>query len=240
MYTIGIYESLKTLPHNRHYVDRYFKFINSCVDANPLNLSYVEVHHIMPKSLFPQFANLNDYSINSAKLTGRQHFIAHWMLAKAYGGKMWSAFWMMCNSKDRTPVSSKVYEEARTSHSQYLKDLYANNPELKASMAHFGTDNGFFGKKHSEETLSKMRGREVSPETRAKIAAARAGTTQSAETIRNRVEQNTGKKRSPEQIQRMSECTTGIPKAKVPCVHCGTMASQGNITRWHNDNCKSK
>lgn len=241
MHTVDIYESLKTLPHNLHYVDRYFKFIRACMSQQ--NLGYVEHHHILPKSMFPQFSDLGEHVFNSARLTGRQHFIAHWMLAKAYGGKMWSAFWMMCNRVDQKVISSKVYEVTKKQHSathgQYLKDLYANNPELKLTMSHVGERNGFFGKKHTEETLAKLRGRIVSKETREKISASRTGVTQSEETIKKRVVKTTGKKRSPEQIKHMSACLVGIPKAKVACIHCGAMASQGNITRWHNDNCKS-
>lgn len=242
MHSVDIYESLKTLPHNSHYVDRYFKFINACTSQQ--NLGYVEQHHILPKSMFPQFSDLSDHTFNSARLTGRQHFIAHWMLAKAYGGKMWSAFWMMCNRVSQKGISSKVYEVTKQQHSathgQYLKELYANNPELKLSMSHVGERNGFFGKTHSEETRAKLRGRVVSKETREKISESRTGATQSEETIKKRVAKTTGQTRSPEQIAHMSKQLQGIPKTKVPCEHCGFMSSQGNITRWHNDNCKQK
>jgi hypothetical protein len=95
---------------SKHHLKRYNKFIESLKDQNIDG--YSEKHHIIPRSM----GGTNDKD-NLIQLTARQHFIAHWMLWKAYGGKMMHAFHMMLhgrgkNSKQKryTKVNSKTYE----------------------------------------------------------------------------------------------------------------------------------
>ncbi len=74
---------------------------------NPLSKGiYTEKHHIIPKSL----GGSNNKS-NIVALSAREHFIAHWLLAKIYGGKMWTAFFLMCrsNSCSAKGISAKSY-----------------------------------------------------------------------------------------------------------------------------------
>lgn len=49
---------------------------------------------------------------------------------------------------------------------------------------------------------------------------------------------NKGKPMSDEQKFKMSESMKNQKKYK--CIHCGLVTTKGNITRWHNDNCKLK
>lgn len=84
---MNIYLLLKTKPHNEHYLNRYFNFINRCIIRNSLTeIAYFEKHHILPKSkdMFPEFASLKKHPWNCAVLTFRQHLLAHYMLMKAY------------------------------------------------------------------------------------------------------------------------------------------------------------
>ena len=53
---------------------------------------YTERHHVVPKSL----GGSNDAS-NLVDLTAREHFLAHWLLAKIHGGYMWLAIQYMKN-----------------------------------------------------------------------------------------------------------------------------------------------
>lgn len=32
----------------------------------------------------------------------------------------------------------------------------------------------------------------------------------------------------------------GVTPKKYECIHCGLSVTKGNLTRWHNDNCKAK
>jgi len=45
---------------------------------------YFENHHILPKSIFPEFKNLKEYSWNSVLLTAKEHYICHMLIWKHY------------------------------------------------------------------------------------------------------------------------------------------------------------
>lgn len=210
---------LKSREGNLHYINRYIKFITAC---NGTATDYIERHHICPKAFFPEYADLRSHKWNCAKLTARQHFIAHWMLAKAYGGAMWYGLKMMMvhnkgHERECLKMTSALYEKMRVEfsahHSQNLK----------------GRTRG----KHSAESIEKMReakrgannpnyGRPNSDEQKAKISAA-----------------NKGLKRTDEFCQLMKDVQARQPIKT--CPHCGTQSkSSGNLKRWHGDNCKQK
>ena len=68
---------------------------------------YVEKHHILPRAL----GGSNDSS-NIVVLTSREHFVAHALLAKIYGGSMWQALLIM-KGKNRY-TNSRLFEIARS------------------------------------------------------------------------------------------------------------------------------
>lgn len=45
---------------------------------------YFEKHHILPKSIFPKYKDLKEYSWNSILLTPKEHFICHILIWKHY------------------------------------------------------------------------------------------------------------------------------------------------------------
>lgn len=117
-------EILKTKPHNPHYLNRYIKFITQCVNSS--QTTKTEDHHICPKSsdLFPEFKSFKKYPWNKAKLTLRQHYIAHRLLWKAFGGKQTMAFKIMCERARAT--TSRAYETVR---SEFILSMMGNaNP----------------------------------------------------------------------------------------------------------------
>jgi hypothetical protein len=92
---ICVTEKLFAISENKLYMDRYIKFINHYESMQYTISGYFEYHHILPKSLFPEFKISN---FNLIKLPHRAHFIAHYLLAKATNNyKMISAFNGMCN-----------------------------------------------------------------------------------------------------------------------------------------------
>ena len=108
---------------NFHYYERYVKFIffriNKTFDNN-LDV-YTENHHIIPICLGGS-SNTN----NLVKLTGREHYLAHWMLAKAFSNaKLMYAFFMMNNihldNKRTYNNNSILYESAKKSMIEYQK-----------------------------------------------------------------------------------------------------------------------
>lgn len=104
---------------------------------------YGEKHHIIPKSL-----GGSDHKSNIVKLTAREHFIAHRLLAKIHGGKMWCALFLMSHQNIKSAkglkISSRVY--------QVIKK---NNAKVKSDHMK-GEGNHFYGIKHSEETIKKI------------------------------------------------------------------------------------
>lgn len=77
---------------SRHYLNRYIKLIKIFSNQDTSKFEYVEKHHILPVSMFPRYQNLHESGWNCVILSGRQHYIIHYVLAKAFGGKMWFAF----------------------------------------------------------------------------------------------------------------------------------------------------
>lgn len=118
-------------------VHRYINFISSV--KNTVN-DIIENHHILPKSIWPEYKDLLINDWNSSLLTLRQHFIAHYMLYKIFGGKMTYALYQMVPQsfarykgilKFNDRINSSLYEEVCT--------------DVKAERAGFGTyrdDNG--------------------------------------------------------------------------------------------------
>lgn len=197
----NIYDILATKAVSEHYLKRYIKFISLCTEANKTltDTVYTEKHHIIPraKAFWPEYASLSKYSWNGAKLTSRQHIIAHWMLAKALGGSMWTALWSMVNGKGSqyrpsTKFNTRLLALSRESnaaaHSERMKEFHRLNPHvaIEKGMKQRGEANPFYGKTHSAETIKQLSelntGRTVSDEVRAKISAAHMGREVSDET----------------------------------------------------------
>jgi hypothetical protein len=116
-----IYTILSSKPHNQHYLDRYWKFIQSLQSQTKIK-GVTEEHHICPKAsdLFPEYKNTKVNLWNSVHLTKRQHWIAHWMLAKSYKNSQLFAFWAMCNNQSPTDnrnrnnkITSRLYNKIK-------------------------------------------------------------------------------------------------------------------------------
>lgn len=114
---------------SQHYYTRYQKFIKSCVPIE----GYTENHHIIPKCM-----GGTDDPDNIIKLTARQHFIAHWMLWKAFNTPaMAYAFFLMAvpnrNHTGRTHrITSKTFsllKKFKSKHQSELNTLRWQNPE---------------------------------------------------------------------------------------------------------------
>lgn len=94
-------EILFSVDNNPHYLKRYISFIEYCKNVNQNQIkTYSESHHICPRNLFPQYYSFSKNPWNKIVLTPRQHYIAHWILWKAYGKGMAFAFKSMHNQKN--------------------------------------------------------------------------------------------------------------------------------------------
>ena len=108
-----------------NYVKIYFQIIEKAQKEN--RESYLELHHIIPKCIYGE--NLLDerlfnkginHESNLVYLTAREHFVAHWLLHRAFptNKKLGLAFWAMAgmispDHKREYIPSSIAFEEAR-------------------------------------------------------------------------------------------------------------------------------
>jgi len=133
---------------------------------------YSEKHHIVPRS--HGGSNKKD---NLIALTPRQHFIAHRMLWKAYGGSMARAYFMMSATGKYGKIGSKTYAMAREEYSKQVVIQMAKKPNIpaftpehrqKLRMAKLGKK---LSPQHRENVRLSVLGRKCSTETRQKISA---------------------------------------------------------------------
>jgi hypothetical protein len=116
---MNIYSILSSKEHNKHYLDRYIKFIYKCTLLNSLNeVKIVEKHHICPKAkdMFPEYEDFKTNEWNCALLAPRQHFIAHIILWKAFNTirSCKESLWFMSNGKwQRYSRYSVIYENLK-------------------------------------------------------------------------------------------------------------------------------
>jgi hypothetical protein len=211
---------------SQHHYNRYQRFIGSLrgqsVDG------YAEVHHIVPRSL-----GGSDDADNLIRLTARQHFIAHWMLARALGGSASRAFFMMSNFGKYGKVNSSTYQIARKEYADQVSKQLKGKPSQSA---------------FSDETRQKMRekklGRKHSPEHIEKVRLSRLGKKMSAEFCRKVSNakkgistRGSGWKLSEETKRKIIESNLNRPI--IECPHCQKrVKDHGGAKRWHFDRCK--
>lgn len=123
---------------NIHYVNRYSKFIESISLKGDRNIDeYTELHHIKPRCM-----GGTDSEDNLVRLTLREHFIAHWILWKAYPNHLGiaSAFLQMNNKNPKLvykshqgKISSKVYKSLKTCFYDMMKEFNKDKVYIKNS-----------------------------------------------------------------------------------------------------------
>lgn len=108
----------------------YVNFIESCKYKELPD--YTESHHILPKSLFPDFRNDKN---NIIKLSPEDHYKAHAILAELYGGGMLNAFNLM---RSRLGMSADEYGHLRREYSKHMsREMYDRwaDPEYKSRLS---------------------------------------------------------------------------------------------------------
>lgn len=101
---------------------------------------YTEKHHILPRSL-----GGDNSKENIIRLTAQDHYFAHELIARIYGGGMWNALFLMSldksNSAKKAKIKRKQYEIAKIKFSEHQSEKMT------------GDGNNFFGKKHKKEVI---------------------------------------------------------------------------------------
>jgi len=83
------------------YFEKYLEFISRKLETWELDDSGIpEKHHVVPKCYLPKWMTVEETFIrNMVVLSPHEHYIAHYYLARALGGKMLSAFKRMSSNK---------------------------------------------------------------------------------------------------------------------------------------------
>lgn len=158
------------------YTKKYYQIITKA--KNRKIQSYIEKHHVIPKSL----GGSNDKN-NMVSLTAREHFICHWLLIKMTTGEsrykmLYGLRIMTMNNKQQeryhTRITSRIYEKYKIEFNKVASVLAKNRPpvseETRKKLRKAFYENT---KINSVEAIEKRRqkrmGHEVSESTRNKI-----------------------------------------------------------------------
>lgn len=186
------------------------------------NCDYFEIHHIKPRSIYPDLVNDKE---NLIALTPKEHYFAHHLLKeiykKQYGDdsdeywKLFNAFWLMSHAKRYTFISAQRYEALRKEINDFWSDKNKTKEiRLKMSKAKKGKPSPKKGIPLSEEHKEKLRlinlGKKHSPETIEKIRQANLGKQLSEEHKQILIQSRLGSKHTEETKERIRQKKLGF------------------------------
>lgn len=147
----------------------YRKVYNQLIDnARTQHIDgYYETHHIVPKA-----EGGSDDKSNLVKLTARQHYIAHLLLAKIYDDRAMHCAVVAMQTKTKKMhrefrFNSRLYEKLKLKRAKFMSIALLGNhnglgykftdeQRAKASSRLKGKGNPFFGKRHSAASRAKI------------------------------------------------------------------------------------
>lgn len=107
-------------PSNEGILEEY---LSICVDTD--TTEYTEIHHILPRSVFPEYAN---ESWNQVRVTYETHCLAHELLWCAYPNV--GSFWRPLNfMKSQNPEMRELLSEAMRERAKTLWSIIKSDPE---------------------------------------------------------------------------------------------------------------
>jgi len=180
---------------------------------------YYEAHHIVPQCLGGEGKTTQwKWHPNIILLTGREHFLCHWLLMRLYptDRKLANAFLKMCYSKSqnqqRYVPSSRAYDEAKQATSKLgrSEDTIAKIKKTKKENPRFWTQ--------EEKNAQSLRTLGVTKKSK----------------------ENYQGPKTENHIENIRRSKLGVPRLKQTCPHCGFIGGAGNMQRWHFNNCKHK
>lgn len=210
----------------------------------PSTAEYTERHHVVPRCM-----GGNDTSDNLVELSAKEHYVAHHLLYKHYRtSKLAHAWFMMllCDPNQKRFFTAKQHEAATNAHKRALSETMK------------GRGNHFYGKTHTDKAkrkiseankgrvkskaeilnwTEKVASKPKSAEHKSKIGRKGMVMLQNVDTLEIvRVSKDDERLQSnnwvnPRKIN---------PEKKYKCKYCSVETNQGNLNRWHNDECKHR
>jgi len=120
------------------YFNIYTELIETANSRNKHLTKNYEKHHILPLSIFPEFSSFRQFPWNCAKLTYREHFVAHWLLSKCMIKQTDKIKMLTAISKMAVPskttnrkITSWQYEKSKKAVTE-AKILLWNDHEFKS------------------------------------------------------------------------------------------------------------
>ena len=127
------------------------------------NFIYYEGHHIIPTCLGGEGRSYNWKHENICPLTGREHFIVHWLLHLIYPNnrKLGFAFDAMCKfskKEHRYIPSSRIIEYSRKNYSKLISGENSHMKKPEFSGSNHPMKNPLIAKKVSDSNMGKFIG----------------------------------------------------------------------------------
>lgn len=126
---------LKNIIDNSKYSKTYFSLIEKSLNQNreklkTININYIRYdnHHILPKSIFPEYSNLKKYKWNGVLLTPREHLLCHILIWKHYKKlnlkkETHSMNLALIRMKTSKNYNSKIYEKLQLTSKRTISSI---------------------------------------------------------------------------------------------------------------------
>ena len=236
-------------------LDRYLQFIAGCTVPEPG--AYQERHHILPKSIFPEFRLASLFPSNQVRISAVNHFKAHYLLWRVIPSDhrllcAWKQMW--CNKYGAVDAATlaqhaDAYAEAKEVHADYMRTrAYSEATRSKMSASaktkvftkehRANMSKAKTGHKHSDETKRKIKetnlGQKRTDESKARMSAAQkcaiiTDEERSARADRAR-SRFTGRPKTEEEIRKTAEANRGKKRSPEFCARMSDLAKHRVLT----------
>lgn len=207
------------------------------------------------KDLFPEYKKIKDFPWNNIHLTRRQHWVAHWILAKAYGNSQSIAFYRM-TKKSNKRLTSKVYNQFRKEVCDIISINNSRpNPgvsKAKKGKVHCYDQSGKYLILPKEEFESRTDVYGINKYINRDYLKTEKYTLELSKRMKGRVwmtslDLSIKKFVKPNEIDDYLKLGFTIQFISYDrklhqkiCPHCNKSIDSSNFKRWHGDNCKFK
>lgn len=129
-----IIEKLSNIKNTIINTQKLIKYVDFCIENHNENLQIGENHHILSRTVFPEYIDLKVYTWNLSRLSPYNHYIAHSMLYDAIDNTTFAYAWYAMNNKNfiqekQMPIEligeelyTKLILNRNEMHSEFLKN----------------------------------------------------------------------------------------------------------------------